>query len=49
MSMPNVLNVINWLILSMLVDITSKYYSQLFMFEYIGIKYYNYQIDDIDN
>lgn len=31
------------------LDISSKYYSQLYMFEYIGVKYYNYQINDIDN
>ena len=31
------------------LDISSKYYSQLFIFEYIGVKYYNYQIDDVDN
>ena len=31
------------------LDMTSKYYSQLYIFEYIGVKYYNYQIDDIEN
>ena len=31
------------------LDITSKYYSQLHMFEYIGVKYYNYQFDDVEN
>lgn len=30
------------------LEITSKYYSQLCMFEYIGVKYYNYQIDTED-
>ncbi len=31
------------------LDITSKYYPKLCMFEYIGVKYYNYQIEDIEN
>ena len=31
------------------LDMTSKYYSQLHIFEYIGVKYFNYQIDDIEN
>lgn len=29
-----------------LLDHTSKYYSQLVIFDYIGVKYFNYEIDD---
>lgn len=28
---------------------SSKYYSKLCMFEYIGVKYYNYDIDNNDD
>ena len=31
------------------LDITSKYYSQLDIFEFIGVKYYDYQIDANDD
>ena len=33
------------------LDISSKYYSKLCMFEYIGVKYYNnqYNIDSEEN
>lgn len=30
------------------LDITSKYYSQLVIFDYIGVKFYNYLIDDCE-